>query len=347
MRVFITGGAGYIASHAALRLLDEGHSVAIIDNLFRGNRGAIAVLERLGGARVSFLEADILDIDAVTRFMRDAEPELVLHFAGLTYVGESVERPADYLRVNTEGGIALLEAMHRASVGRIIFSSTAATYGEPAAAHIPIREDTPQLPVNPYGLSKLLFENELRTAVEKTQPTAATTTAAAPLAAIALRYFNVAGSDALGRLGEDHRPETHLVPLALEVALGKRAHISIFGTDYDTHDGTCVRDYVHVDDLISAHLAAIPALAPGRFQYWNVGIGRGYSVKEVIESCRRVTGHAIPTINAERRAGDPSQLYAEGRAITRDLGWQPKWVELDAIVATAWRWMKAHPGGYE
>ncbi len=342
MRFLITGGAGYIASHAALRLLDAGHSVALVDNLCRGHLGAVAVLEQVGGGRVSFLEADILDTAAVARFMSHAQPDVVLHFAGLTSVAESVERPDDYFRVNTLGGRSLLDAMARAAVHRIIFSSTAATYGEPAAADIPIHEGITQRPVNPYGLSKLQFEEALRTAVA-----APPSADHPPLAAVALRYFNVAGCDEHGRLGEDHRPETHLIPIALEVALGKRAHLAIYGDDYATADGTCVRDYVHVDDLISAHIAAARALEPGAFKCWNVGIGRGYSVREVIESCRRVTGHTIPTVRGPRRAGDPAALYADGRAITRDLAWTPKWTELDAIVASAWRWMRAHPHGYD
>ncbi|MEY3026466.1 MAG: UDP-glucose 4-epimerase [Planctomycetota bacterium] len=338
MRLLVTGGAGYIGSHAALRLLDEGHEVTVVDDLSRGHRGAIEVLRAAGGARFEFVEADLAETDRLREAIERRGIEAVLHFAALTYVGESVERPLDYFTVNTAGGISLLRAMRDAGVRRIVFSSTCATYGEPDAARIPIAEDTPQSPINPYGASKLLFERVLRD--ECAAPVAA------PLAAVALRYFNVAGCDARGRLGEDHRPETHLIPIALEVALGKRERLSVFGVDYATPDGTCIRDYVHVEDLIDAHVAALPALESGRFKAWNVGIGRGHSVREVIDACRRVTGHAIPTVEAARRPGDPPRLFADPTSIRRDLGWTARHDDLDGIVRTAWDWMRAHPAGY-
>jgi UDP-glucose 4-epimerase len=262
-----------------------------------------------------------------------------MHFAALTYVGESMEKPLDYYETNLGGGLSLLRAMREAGVRRIVFSSTAATYGEPPQESMPITESTPQNPINPYGAAKLQFEHVLRAecaALKESQP----------LSAVALRYFNVAGSDARGRVGEDHRPETHLIPICLEVALGKRPHLTVFGEDYPTPDGTCIRDYVHVADLVDAHLAALGALEPGRFKCWNIGIGRGYSVREVLESCRRVTGHPIPAKLGERRAGDPPALYADPSAIARDLGWKAKWTDLDEIVRTAWEWMRAHPHGY-
>ncbi|MFM7051264.1 MAG: UDP-glucose 4-epimerase GalE [Planctomycetota bacterium] len=336
--ILVTGAAGYIGSHAALRLLDLGHRVTGIDNLDRGNRGAIAALEAAGRGRFAFHRLDVLDRRAVAEALRAAQASAVLHFAGLAYVGESVERPLDYFRVNTAGGLALLGAMRDAGVRRIVFSSTCATYGEPAPHLVPIAESVPQAPINPYGRSKLQFEEILR--AECAAP------CDAPLAAVALRYFNVAGADLEGRLGEDHRPESHLIPICLQVALGQRAHIAVFGDDYPTPDGTCIRDYVHVDDLVEAHVAALPALTPGSFRAWNVGIGRGHSVREVIEACRRVTGHAIPTVAGARRAGDPPRLCADSTAIMRDLGWRPRHVDLDATVASAWRWMKAHPDGY-
>jgi UDP-glucose 4-epimerase len=339
MRALVTGGAGYIGSHAALRLLDEGHEVTVVDNLSRGHRGAIEVLRAAGGARFRFVEADLADTSMLARAMGEGGVDTVLHFAALTYVGESVEKPLDYFTVNTAGGISLLRAMQQAGVRRIVFSSTCATYGEPAADEIPLRESLEQKPINPYGASKLLFERVLRDAC-------AVPASAAPLAAVALRYFNVAGCDARGRLGEDHRPETHLIPIALEVALGRRPHLSIFGTDYPTPDGTCIRDYVHIDDLVEAHLAALPALAPGSFRAWNVGIGRGRSVREVIDACRRVTGHAIPTVDAARRAGDPPMLFADPSAIARDLGWRASRIDLDETVRSAWMWMQSHPRGY-
>ena len=336
MRFLVTGGAGYIGSHAALRLLDAGHAVTVLDNLCRGHRGAVDALRRSGGERLHFIEADIADRPRVVDALERGRIDTVLHFAALTYVGESVERPAEYRAVNLEGGLALLDAMGTAGVGRMIFSPTAATYGEPGPEAMPIVESTPQVPINPYGATKLAFEQALRDTCSRTPA----------FAAIALRYFNVAGADPRGRLGEDHRPETHLIPFCLEVALGKRNALTVFGDDYATPDGTCVRDYVHVEDLVDAHVAALDALEPARFKCWNVGIGHGYSVREVLESCRRVTGHPIPAKLGERRAGDPPSLYADPASIGRDLGWQARWTDLDAIVQCAWNWMRAHPGGY-
>ncbi|MFM2163728.1 MAG: UDP-glucose 4-epimerase [Planctomycetota bacterium] len=339
MRFLVTGGAGYIGSHACLRLLDEGHSVTVVDNLFRGHLGAVDALRAAGGDRVTFLQASLADTGRLAAALRDGGVETVMHFAALTYVGESMEKPLDYYETNLGGGLSLLRAMREAGVRRIVFSSTAATYGEPPQESMPITESTPQKPINPYGAAKLQFEHVLRAecaALKDPQP----------LSAVALRYFNVAGSDARGRVGEDHRPETHLIPICLEVALGKRPHLTVFGEDYPTPDGTCIRDYVHVADLVDAHLAALGALEPGRFRCWNIGIGRGYSVREVLESCRRVTGHPIPAKLGERRAGDPPSLYADPSAIARDLGWKAKWTDLDEIVRTAWEWMRAHPRGY-
>lgn len=339
MRFLVTGGAGYIGSHACLRLLDEGHSVTVVDNLFRGHLGAVDALRAAGGDRVTFLQASLADTGRLAAALRDGGVETVMHFAALTYVGESMEKPLDYYETNLGGGLSLLRAMREAGVRRIVFSSTAATYGEPPQESMPITESTPQKPINPYGAAKLQFEHVLRAecaALKDPQP----------LSAVALRYFNVAGSDARGRVGEDHRPETHLIPICLEVALGKRPHLTVFGEDYPTPDGTCIRDYVHVADLVDAHLAALGALEPGRFRCWNIGIGRGYSVREVLESCRRVTGHPIPAKLGERRAGDPPSLYADPSAIARDLGWKAKWTDLDEIVRTAWEWMRAHPHGY-
>jgi UDP-glucose 4-epimerase len=340
MRILVTGGAGYIGSHACLRLLDEGHSVTVVDNLFRGHLGAIDALRAAGGDRLAFVQAGIADTARLAAALRDGAVETVLHFAALTYVGESMEKPLDYYETNLGGGLSLLRAMREAGVRRIVFSSTAATYGEPPQESMPITESTPQKPINPYGAAKLEFERVLRAECAALKD-------ARPLSAVALRYFNVAGSDARGRVGEDHRPETHLIPICLEVALGKRPHLTVFGEDYPTPDGTCIRDYVHVADLVDAHLAALGALEPGRFKCWNIGIGRGYSVREVLESCRRVTGHPIPAKLGERRAGDPPALYADPSAIGRDLGWKAKWTDLDEIVRTAWEWMRAHPRGYQ
>ncbi|MFZ9914919.1 MAG: UDP-glucose 4-epimerase GalE [Phycisphaerales bacterium] len=336
--ILITGGAGYIGSHAALRLLELGLRVTVVDNLYRGNLGAVEVLRAAGGDRFAFHRLDVLDARSVAEAMRAAACDAVLHFAGLAYVGESVERPLDYFRANVGGGVELLRAMRDAGVRRIVFSSTCATYGEPAPELVPIGESTPQRPINPYGRSKLQFEEMLRAECAAPGPT--------PLAAVALRYFNVAGSDERGRIGEDHRPESHLIPICLQVALGQRPHLTVFGEDYDTPDGTCIRDYVHVEDLVEAHVAALDACVPAALRAWNVGIGRGYSVREVLESCRRVTGHAIPAARGARRAGDPPRLCADATAIMRDLGWRPRHTDLDGIVASAWRWMQAHPHGY-
>ncbi len=339
MRFLVTGGAGYIGSHACLRLLDDGHVVTVVDNLVRGHRGAVDALRAAGGARLAFLEADLADTATLERALRDDRIDTVLHFAGLTNVGESMEQPLEYHRTNCAGGISLLQAMKTTGVRRIIFSSTAATYGEPPQSAMPLTESTPQCPINPYGRSKLQFEEVLR-------GECAALKESSPLAAIALRYFNVAGADAKERVGEDHRPETHLIPICLQVALGARPHLTIYGNDYETPDGTCVRDYVHVEDLVDAHLAALTALTPAQFRCWNVGIGRGYSVRAVLESCRRVTGHAIPAIDGPRRAGDPAALYADPTAIMRDMHWRAQWTDLDRIVSSAWKWMRAHPRGY-
>lgn len=339
MHFLITGGAGYIGSHACLRLLDEGHEVTIVDSLRRGHQGAIDAIRSAGGDRVAFVQVDLSDTARLTSTLVDRRIDTVMHFAALTYVGESMEKPLEYYQTNLGGGLSLLEAMREASVRRIVFSSTAATYGEPPPEAMPITETTPQRPINPYGASKLQFEQVLRAECAALKDER-------PLAAVALRYFNVAGSDARGRVGEDHRPETHLIPICLEVALGKRPHLTVFGEDYPTPDGTCIRDYVHVEDLVDAHVAALRAIEPGRFKCWNIGIGRGYSVREVLESCRRVTGHPIPAQKGERRPGDPPSLYADPSAIARDLGWQAKHTDLDGIVRTAWEWMQTHPRGY-
>jgi UDP-glucose-4-epimerase GalE len=346
MRLLVTGGAGYIGSHACLRLLDEGHEVAVVDDLSRGHRGAIEVLRGAGGDRFAFHEGSITDEAFLREVLAASRAEAVLHFAALAYVGESVERPLDYYRTNVGGGTALLRAMRATGVRRIVFSSTCATYGEPDPGATGISESTPQSPVNPYGESKLCFERLLRAECAVPSATASETAGVAPLAAVALRYFNVVGCDARGRLGEDHRPETHIVPIALEVAIGRRNQVAIFGEDWPTPDGTCIRDYVHVEDLVEAHVLALGALEPGRLRAWNVGTGRGHSVREVIDICRRVTGHPIPAARAQRRAGDPPILFADARASARDLGFKASKPDLETAVRDLWRWMQANPRGY-
>ncbi len=326
MKVLVTGGAGYIGSHAARQLSAAGHDVWVYDNLSLGHRAAVAP-GRL-------IEGDLMDRPRLIESLSDKRIEAVMHFAAFASVNESVVDPAKYYQNNVVASLNLLEAMRAAEVSRIVFSSTTATYGVPE--RVPITEDEPQRPINPYGFSKLVVEQAL-----------ADYAVAYGLGYAALRYFNACGASPAGDLGEDHTPETHLVPIVLQVALGKREHITIFGEDYPTPDGTCVRDYIHVDDLGVAHLLALEKLQPGQGLRLNLGTGRGHSVREVIEACRRVTGHAIPTQSGPRRAGDPPELVADSRLAQRTLGWQPKYMDLEAIVRTAWQWHSAHPQGYE
>ena len=338
MNVLVTGGAGYIGSHAALRLMADGHAVTVIDNLSRGNLGAIGVLRAAGD--VHFVEADIGDGKAVADLLRDRSIEVVMHFAALAEVGESVQEPLRYYRNNLAGTVSLLEAMDACGVNRLVFSSTCATYGEPAPQHIPMTEDCPQHPVNPYGRCKLAVEqmlfDQLHARADRDNP----------FAFAALRYFNVAGNDPEGRLGEDHDPETHLIPICLDTALGKHEAVTIFGTDYDTPDGTCIRDYIHVVDLVDAHVVVMEALQPGQALAYNLGIGNGLSVRQVIDACRRVTGIDYPVREGTRRAGDPPALYAAPAKIRSELGWSARFTDLDEIIATAWGWRRDHPDGY-
>lgn len=328
MNILVTGGAGYIGSHAVKALIEAGHAVTVIDNLGRGHREAIHT-------DAAFHQLDIRNTDALTDVMTSGGIEAVMHFAALAYVGESVTDPLMYYDNNTHGSISLLRAIDAAGIKRMVFSSTCATYGEPQT--MPITEDLPQNPINPYGASKLVFERVLK------DYAAANT----DFGYAALRYFNVAGSASDGSLGEDHEPETHLIPVLLNTALGKRDKAMIFGTDYDTPDGTCIRDYVHVEDLVDAHIAVLQSLAANDQRFYNLGIGRGYSVREVVDAAKRVTGVDFTVDVAPRRAGDPPQLYADPRKIQTELGWSAKHTDLDEVVATAWRWFKAHPNGYQ
>jgi UDP-glucose 4-epimerase len=338
MNVLVTGGAGYIGSHAALRLMADGHAVAVIDDLSRGNVGAIEVLRSAGN--VHFVEADIGDGKTVADLLRQHSIEVVMHFAALAEVGESVREPLRYYRNNLASTVSLVEAMDACGVNRLVFSSTCATYGEPAPEHIPMTEDCPQQPVNPYGRCKLAVEQMLFDHLH------ARATGGGAFAFAALRYFNVAGCDPQGRLGEDHDPETHLIPICLDTALGRREAVTIFGTDYDTPDGTCVRDYIHVSDLVDAHVVVMEALQPGRALAFNLGIGNGLSVRQVIDACRRVTGIDYPVREGRRRAGDPPVLYADPAKIRTELDWSARFKDLDEIIATAWGWRRAHPDGY-
>ena len=338
-RILVTGSAGYIGSHAAMRLVEDGCTVVGLDDLSRGHRGTIDPISAAGA--YTFCEGSIGDTDFVEGILRDHQIDLVMHFAALAYVGESVTDPLRYYRVNTGGAVSLIQAVSRAGVERLVFSSTCATYGEPPQNCIPIDEECPQNPINPYGQSKLMVEHVLR---DYTLACARKTT---PFSYAALRYFNVAGSDPATRLGEDHRPETHLIPICLEVAAGKREKLFIHGDDYDTPDGTCIRDYVHVADLVDAHVNVMHMLKGNHEYHFNVGIGTGISVREILEACREVTGHPIPAEVGPRREGDPPELYAKANKIHEQLGWSAKHTDVRSAIDHAWKWMQAHPNGYD
>ena len=322
MRIFVTGGAGYIGSICAEDLLQRGHEVTIFDNLTEGHRGAI-------DSRATFIQGDLSDPKSISLAIATSRPDAVMHFAANALVGESMENPYKYFHNNVCGGLNLLNGMVEHGVKQMVFSSTCATFGTPE--RIPIDESLPQNPVNPYGESKLMFEKILRWFDQ-----------IHGIKFAALRYFNVAG--ATEKLGEHHRVESHLIPSVLRVALGQRTHAEIFGTDHPTPDGTCIRDYIHVLDLAAAHILALEISKSDSF---NLGTGGGTSVKEVIEACRRVTGHEIPTVAKPRRPGDPARLVASSEKAKRELGWKPQFQSIDSIVESAWRWHKAHPHGYE
>jgi UDP-glucose 4-epimerase len=337
MSILVTGGAGYIGSHAVLRLLRDGQSVVVIDDLSRGNARAIESLKRaVPGAKLAFHHLSIGDTPAVEKVLREHGCKQALHFAAFTYVGESVNEPLKYYENNFGSTARVLTACHNAGVERLVFSSTAATYGEPAPDRVPIREDLAPNPINPYGMSKLMVERMLW------DYTHACAAAGRPFACAALRYFNVAGCDPSGLIGEVHDPETHLIPVILHCLLGKRPAqqntLTVFGTDYPTPDGTCVRDYVHVEDLVDAHIKVLGAMKPGDKRVYNLGLGKGISVKEIIESVQRVTGKQVNVKYGPRRAGDPAVLFADPAKIRHELGWSAKWTDLDKIVASAWNW---------
>jgi UDP-glucose 4-epimerase len=317
LKVLVTGGAGYVGSHAVRRLLRSGHEVVVYDNLSRGHAEAVPAEILVRG--------ELADGGALAGLLSDRGIDAVMHFAAYALVGESVADPALYYRNNIEGTLSLLEAMRSADVRRIVFSSTCATYGEPE--RVPIGEDTPQQPVNPYGFTKLAMERALADYAD-----------AYGFAYAALRYFNACGASPDGGIGEDHDPETHAIPLALLAALGQRDGFTIFGDDYPTPDGTCIRDYIHVDDLADAHLLALDRLESGKGIRLNLGTGHGFSVREVVDSCSRVSGREIPVKIGARRPGDPPELVADPSAARDVLGWSAKYVELDEIVETAWGW---------
>ena len=325
MRILVTGGAGYIGSHAVKLFRERGHDVWVYDNLSMGHRGAVPA-DRL-------IVGDLSDVHRLDQLLVEQRIDAVVHFAAWTYVGESVQQPVKYWQNNVVNALGLLDCVRRHKIQRFVFSSTAAIFGTPH--NMPITEETPLLPINPYGQTKLTVERALHDFSQ-----------AYGIGYAALRYFNAAGATADASIGEDHTPETHLIPLVLFAAMGKRPQIEIFGTDYATPDGTCVRDYIHVDDLALAHLLALEKLTPGLELQYNLGIGHGYSVREVIRACEEVTGKMVPVKEGPRRAGDPPALIASSEKIQKELGWKPRYVELRGIVETAWKWHQSHPRGY-
>ncbi len=319
--ILVVGGAGYIGSHMVLDLLQAGHEVVVLDNLSRGHRDLL-----VGGI---FVEGDLGDAVLLDRVFTQHRISAVMHFAAFSLVGESVSKPLDYYRNNVSNTVELLAAMVHHHVRYFIFSSTAAVYGEPRAAK-PLLENDPCQPTNPYGATKIAVERML-----------ADNAAACDFRFVSLRYFNAAGADPSGRIGERHHPETHLIPLVLKVAAGERQAIQIYGTDYPTQDGTCMRDYVHVCDLAQAHLLALEYLLKGGdSSIYNLGNNIGYSVREVVEMARRTTKHPIPAIETARRPGDPAFLVADSSKVRRELGWKPRYESLEAIVETAWNWQR-------
>ncbi len=327
MNVLVVGGAGYIGSHCVRQLIAAGHRPVVLDSLVYGHRAAVP-------RDVNFYDGDLGGEELVSRILRDEQIEIVMHFAAFCYVGESVTEPLKYYFNNVVATLHLLNAMIGAGVKKFVFSSTCATFGIPAT--LPIHENLPQAPINPYGQTKLDVENALKALAN-----------ANGLSFAAFRYFNAAGAAEDGAIGEDHSPETHLIPVAIDVAIGKRPQLELFGTDYPTPDGTCLRDYVHVDDLSRAHIAVFDQLAArGRQLFFNLGTGTPTSNRAVIRAVEQVTGKKVKVVESPRRAGDPPALFADSRKAQRELGWKVKFADIDSIVATAWRWHSQHPDGY-
>ena len=339
MNVLVTGGAGYIGSHACDALLKAGHSVVLYDNLSRGHEEAVRILARRGGARLRFVQGELSDGVRLGEAFTGGV-DAVMHFAAHANVGESSADPVLYYRNNVASMIPLLEAIAARNIRRIVYSSSCSVYGQPADHLIPLREDAPLGPISPYGRTKLIGEQML-------QDVAAALSArdAAP-AMTSLRYFNVAGCEPAGELGEDHDPELHLIPVVLRTALGLQPSLKLFGEDYPTPDGTCVRDYVHVCDIAAAHVLALEKVSPGETVTLNLGIGRGISNREILEAARKVTGREIRVESAPRRPGDPARLFASPLAAERTLGWKPCFTKIEQIIETAWKWFQAHPRGY-
>src|SRR3982751_4313064 len=325
MRILVTGGAGYIGSVVTEQLINDGHQVVVYDNLYKGHLDAVV-------AKAEFIQGDLLEADRLRQTLKDNRIEAVIHMAADSLVGESVERPAKYYRNNVTAGLVLLDAMRDCGVTKIVFSSTAAVYGDPEAQ--PILETAPTNPTNTYGETKLAFERAMHWYEQ-----------AYGLRYASLRYFNAAGASE--KCGEDHDPESHIIPITLQAAAGKRAHVEIFGDDYPTADGTCIRDYIHVVDLARAHILALDVLSE-RSAIYNLGCGGdGYSVRDVIDTARRVTGKEIPVRVGPRRSGDPAVLIASSDKIKSELGWQPQFQDLGLIIESAWTWMQSHADGYQ
>ncbi|EHH69650.1 UDP-glucose 4-epimerase GalE [Gluconobacter morbifer] len=327
MRYLVTGGAGFVGSHVVLALLDQGHDVVVLDNLSTGHRAAVP-------PGIPFHHVDLIDLDATRNVVSQGPWDGVLHFAALSLVGDSMREPFHYLRQNYLTALNLVQASAESGVKKIVFSSTAALFGGPERS-APIPENAPVQPGSPYGESKFMIERVLYWA-----------DAIHGLRSACLRYFNAAGADPQGRAGEDHRPETHLIPLTIDAALERRPPLRLFGTDYPTPDGSCVRDYIHVTDLADAHIRAL-AQIDSRSVVYNIGNGHGYSNLEVIQSVERVSGRKVPWEAAPRRQGDPAMLVADSTTLRRETGWTPRFGELDRIVETALKWREAHPEGYQ
>lgn len=325
MNVLVVGGAGYIGSHMVRLLNSSGHKVWVLDNLSTGFQQAVTAGDLVIG--------EMSDSDLVKQVLSDNRIDMVMHFAACALVGESCAQPAKYYENNVVNTLSLLESMRACDVRKIVFSSTCATYGIPGT--VPITESTPQTPCNPYGFTKLVIERALRDYSK-----------AYKFGYAALRYFNAAGASPCGKIGEDHDPESHLIPIVLQAALGQREHITVFGTDWPTPDGTCVRDYIHVDDLADAHLRAMEKINPGDGIELNLGTGNGFSVRQIIETCREVTGIDIPSVDGDRRAGDPPELVADASKANDFLGWEPKYSTPKPIIETAWEWHRNNPQGY-
>lgn len=327
MNVLVVGGAGYIGSHCVRQLQEAGHRPVVVDNMVYGHRAAVA-------PEVPLYDVELGNEDVVASILQNEEIDVVMHFAAYAYVGESVHDPLKYYFNNFVATLNLINVMLKHDVKKFVFSSTCATYGEPDK--LPIVESTPQAPINPYGQTKLDVENALKWIAK-----------ANGLSFAAFRYFNAAGAATDGAIGEDHNPETHLIPLVFDAATGKRANIEIFGTDYPTPDGTCLRDYVHVDDLSRAHIAVFDKLQePGTALFYNLGTGTPTSVREVINAVEKVTGKKVPIVESPRRAGDPPALYADATKAKTELGWQVQYPTIEPIIESAWKWHQSHPQGY-